>query len=126
MKKTLRAWALALALVVGLGVSPVAMTGCSLSIFQSDPVGASLKTTKDTYEAAVKTAGRLYVAGQITEPQIRKIRDEANKVYKAYAELATIHEVAGVKEGDVRLAQLGSLLDVLVNLLAAFSAQGVK
>lgn len=121
MKRSLKISALILAIAV-------VMSGCAAiqGIFQSDPVGASLKTTKDAYEASVKTAGRLYVQGQISEQQIRKFRDEANRFYRSYTELATIHEVQGVKEGDFRLEQLSTLLDILVNMVASFSAKEVK
>jgi len=128
MKKLFRSVVLAATLAMPVTGLVVTLPGCAAvqGIFQSDPVGASLKTLKDTYEASVKTAGRLYVAKQISETQIRRFRDEANKFYTAYTELSTIHDIAGIKEGDVRIEQLGALLDVLVNMVAVFSAQGAN
>lgn len=120
--KTIKALIVALILTMGLSMAPALMTGCSTGIFQSDPVGASLFTIKSTYEASVKTAGRLYVQGQISEAQLRKFRDEANKFYKSYTAIVTLNEERKLSPGDARIANLQLAVDALEALVLSFSS----
>jgi hypothetical protein len=120
--KQVRAFALALALmtpVAGMTVLP----GCASvgGVFQSDPVGATLKTMKDAYESSVRTAGRLYVEKVITEAQLRRFRDEANKFYVAYTKVVAAHEEAKLSPEDPRVKNLQLLLATVEALVASFT-----
>jgi hypothetical protein len=122
MRKTFRA--LALALVLALPVTATTtLSGCASvsGVFQRDPVGATLLTMKDVYEASVKTAGRLYVQKQITEAQLRHFRDHANKFYAAYELAVVLHEQNLLVSGDVRLADLQKLLDAVRLTVESFT-----
>jgi len=103
-------------------IAPAVMSGCSTGIFASDPVGASLFTIKSAYESSVRTAGRLYTQGLITESQLRKFRDEANKFYRSYSALVTLNEERRLADGDVRLVNLQLAVDALEALLLSFTA----
>jgi hypothetical protein len=114
-------------LALFLSMSPVMLTavvlpGCGMTIFQSDPVGASLFTIKATYESSVRTAGRLYVQGLISEAQIRKFRDEANKFYKSYTAIVTLNEERKLTDGDPRLVNLQVAVTALEALVLSFSS----
>jgi hypothetical protein len=123
MRKTFRAIALAAALSMPVIGGGVALQGCAAvgGVFKTDPVGATLLTMKDLYEASVRTAGRLYVQKQISEAQLRHFRDHANKFHAAYELAVVLHEQGVLVSGDVRLANLQKLLDQVTLTVDAFT-----
>ena len=124
MRNTLRSIALALAL--SLPVAGMAtLSGCAAvsGIFESDPVGASLITIKASYESTVRTAGRLYVEGVISEAELRKFRDQAVKFHKNYTALVALHaEGKLTNESDPKLTNLIVALTALETIVADFSS----
>ena len=104
-----------------LAVCVILFASCAL--FQKDPVGASLLTIKEGYEASVRTAGRLYINRLIQEDELRKFRDEASKFYVAYTAVVALHEAGKLPPGDARVDQLRLGLNALETLLNAFLAK---
>lgn len=121
--KTLRAVALAVALVFAPIAGGVTLSGCASvkGVFESDPVGASLKTMKDAYEASVHTAGRLYVQKIISEAQLRAFRDKANKFYATYNIVVALHAETKLTETDARFKNLVVIFDAMQALVASFT-----
>jgi hypothetical protein len=122
MLKTLRAIALAVTLAVGLSAAPMVMQGCATigGVFETDPVGASLFTMKETYEASVRTAGRLYVQKQITEKELRHFRDHAIKFHAAYELVVKAHAESKLSVEDPRVKNLKLLMASLEAVVASF------
>jgi len=120
--RKIRAIALALVLVMPVA-GMVVLPGCATvsGIFQSDPVGASLLTMKDAYEASVHTAGRLYVQKVISEAQLRAFRDKANKFYTSYNIIVALHAETKLTENDARFKNLVAAFDALQALVATFT-----
>jgi hypothetical protein len=120
VKKTMRAVALALA----LSGAVVSLPACATvsGVFESDPVGASLVTIKASYEASVRTAGRLYIQGLITEAQLRRFRDEANKFFVTYNKVVTAHAEAKLSTDDARVKNLKLSLTALEALVVSLSS----
>jgi hypothetical protein len=122
MKKTLRAIALALVLAMPVA-GATQFVGCAAvgGIFESDPVGASLLTMKDGYEASVRTAGRLYVQGLITEAQLRNFVAKARQFHVSYTALVAVHEESKLTTDDVRFKSLTLAFNALQALVASFT-----
>lgn len=119
--KTLRSLVLAVALIFSIVTTSAVMQGCStLSIFETDPVGATLVTVKDAYESSVRTAGRLYVDKQITEVQLRRFRDEANKFHALYTSVVAAHSDRKLSQDDPRVANLKLAIAGLEALVSSF------
>lgn len=116
--------AIALALVLAMPVAGmVVLPGCATisGVFQSDPVGASLLTMKDAYEASVHTAGRLYVQKVISEAQLRAFRDQANKFYTIYNIVVTLHAETKLTETDARFKNLVAVFNAMQALVTSFT-----
>lgn len=97
----------------------------SCTLFQNDPVGASLLSIKNSYEATVRTAGSAYINGSITREQLDKFVVEARKVYISYNALVTIHDIGSLTNpDDPKLISLRSSLDALERSI--LSLVGVK
>lgn len=94
----------------------ITLQACAL--FKSDPVGATLLTMKNSYEAAVRTAGQAYLNGAITEVQLRGFRDGANRFYQSYLAIVAAHEAGSLKEGDERLKLVQEALSALETIIA--------
>ena len=93
----------------------------SCALYQKDPIGATLLTIKDSYEATVRTAGRLYINRVIDETQLRRFRDAANKFFDAYNIAVAAHAAGNLTEGDARLDQVKLGLDALEALIQTFN-----
>lgn len=96
------------------------MLAASCSLFQKDPVGASLLTIKTGYEETVKTVGRLYINGEIDEQQLRLFRTEANKFYLGYNAMVAAYGTHTLIANDAKLDQLKLGLTALESLVNAF------
>jgi len=100
----------------------MALAACTL--FQKDPVGASLLTIKTGYENSVRTAGRLYINRIITGEQLKAFAAEAQKFYTAYTVVVALHEAGKLPTGDAMIDQLSKGLTALEALLEGFSKKG--
>lgn len=100
-------------------VVPMVVQSCAL--YNSDPVGTTLLTMKDSYEASIRTAGRLYAQGLITEPQLRQVRDQGNKFYAGYQAAVAANEQRKLEPSDARLVNLRASLDALEKIVVALS-----
>jgi len=104
------------AIILALALS----AGCTL--FQSDPVGASLYTVKTGYESSVRTAGALYLNKFIDDKQLNLFRVEATKVYNSYVAALSAHET-GMNIPSEKMDALLTAVAGLQSLAQSYSKQ---
>lgn len=95
----------------GLIVLAVLLAACTL--FQKDPVGATLYSLKIVYEDQVKSAGQAYLDKQITKEQLTEFVGGAKKFYESYQLAVNLHEANQLQNPDEKIAELRKGLDAL-------------
>lgn len=101
------------------------ITACT--IFQRDPVGASLVTMRNGYESVIKESALAYNAGAINKTQLTEIVDVGTKFHESYTLAVNAHLIGDEQDSAKGQEQTAALLSQLEALARKYFAyKGAK